>query len=82
MHARADRQGRPLGFVVTGGGEPSDHTAVPALLALPLDKPKAMLAGKGYDVGDVRAALLMTGILTVIPAKANRKEAASCDFKR
>ena len=81
MHARADGQGRPLGFVVTGG-EASDYTAVPQLLALPVDRPKAMLADKGYDGDDVRAALLMKGILPVIPPKANRKEPAACDFTR
>nr|WP_246725554.1 transposase [Beijerinckia sp. L45] len=72
MHARADDQGRPLGFVVTGG-EASDYTAVPQLLALPVGRPKAMLADKGYDGDDVRAALLMNGILPIIPPKANRK---------
>ena len=41
-----------------------------------------MLADKGYDGDDVRAALLMKGILPVISPKANRKEPAACDFKR
>jgi len=36
--------------------------------------PKAMLADKGYDSDDVRSALLMHGILPVIPPMANRKE--------
>ncbi|WP_246725652.1 IS5 family transposase [Beijerinckia sp. L45] len=81
VHARADGQGRPLGFVVTGG-EASDYTAVPQLLALPVDRPKAMLADKGYDGDNVRAALLMNSILPVIPLKANRKEPAACDFRR
>ena len=81
MHARSDGQGRPLGFVVTGG-ETSEFTTVPTLLALPLEKPKAMLADKEYNGDEVRTALLMTDILPVIPAKANRKDPPSCDFKR
>ena len=39
-----------------------------------------MLADKGYDSDDVRASLLLKGILPVIPPKANRKEAIACDF--
>lgn len=38
-----------------------------------------MLADKGYDSDDVRASLLLKGILPVIPPKANRKEAIACD---
>jgi transposase len=40
-----------------------------------------MLADKGYDGDDVRSSLLMHGILSVIPPKANRKEPIGCDFK-
>jgi hypothetical protein len=58
--------GRPLGFVLTGG-EVSDYKAVDQLFALPLAKPKMMLADKGYDSDDVRAALLLKGVLPVIP---------------
>jgi transposase len=56
--------------------------AVPALLDMPVAKPKAMLADKGYDGDDVRSALLMRGILPVIPPKANRKQPVPCDFRR
>lgn len=49
---------------------------------MPVDKPQAMLADKGYDGDDVRASLLMKGILPVIPPKSNRKQPAECDFKR
>lgn len=47
---------------------------------MPVAKPRLMLADKGYDGDDVRTALLMKGILPVIPPKANRKEAIPCDF--
>ena len=80
IHARADGQGRPLGFVLTGG-EASDYKAVDDLIALPVAKPKLMLADKGYDSDDVRASLLLKGILPVIPPKANRREAIACDFR-
>jgi transposase len=40
-----------------------------------------MLADKGYDSDDVRASLLLKGILPVIPPKANRKQPIACDFR-
>ena len=40
-----------------------------------------MLADKGYDSDNVRSALLMKGILPVIPPKANRREPIACDFR-
>ena len=40
-----------------------------------------MLADKGYDGDEVRTALLIRGILPVIPPKANRKEPVACDFR-
>jgi transposase len=40
-----------------------------------------MIADKGYDGDEVRTALLMKGVLPVIPPKANRKEPIACDFR-
>ncbi len=80
IHARSDGQGRPLGFVLTGG-EASDYKAAAALIELPVSKPRMMLADKGYDGDEVRTALLMKGILPVIPPKSNRRETIACDFK-
>ena len=40
-----------------------------------------MLADKGYDGDEVRTALLLRGILPVIPPKTNRKEPIACDFR-
>lgn len=40
-----------------------------------------MLADKGYDSDDVRANLLLKGIVPVIPPKANRKKQIACDFR-
>ena len=39
-------------------------------MAMPAPKPKALLADKGYDGDDLRAKLLMTNILPIIPPKA------------
>jgi transposase len=60
----------------------SDYRAVPALLDMPVAKPKALLADKGYDGDAVREDLLWRGILPIIPPKANRREPATCDFRR
>jgi transposase len=49
---------------------------------MPVAKPQAMLADKGYDGDDVRSRLLMKGILPIIPSKSNRKQSIECDFKR
>ncbi|WP_308267624.1 transposase [Gluconobacter sp. P1D12_c] len=58
MHARCDNQGRPLGFVLTGG-QVSDYKAVNALMALPAPNPRAMLADRGYDSDSFRQNLLI-----------------------
>jgi transposase len=55
---------------------------VPALLDMPVRKPDALLADKGYDGDAVREDLLWRGILPIIPPKANRGEPAACDFRR
>ena len=60
----------------------SDYRAVPALLNIPVAKPKALLADKGYDGDAVREDLLWRGILPIIPPKANRRDPAACDFRR
>ena len=60
----------------------SDYRAVPALLNMPVAKPKALLADKGYDGDAVREDLLWRGILPIIPPKANRRDPAACDFWR
>lgn len=50
---------------------------------MPVTKPKALLADKGYDSDGVRENLLWRGTLPIIPPKANRREPAICgDFRR
>ena len=38
VHARSDNQGRPLGFILTGG-EASDYAAADALMTIPVAMP-------------------------------------------
>lgn len=63
------------------GGETSDYKAVDELFALPVAKPKRMLADKGYDSDEVRFSLLVKGILPVIPPRSNRQEPIATDFR-
>jgi transposase len=51
---------------------PGSNTFKP-LLEMPVGRPRLMLADKGYDGDAVRDALLVQGILPVIPPKSNRK---------
>ncbi|WP_216825257.1 IS5 family transposase [Komagataeibacter saccharivorans] len=81
IHARADGQGRPLGFDLTGG-KISDYSGADALLDLPVVTPRRFLADKGYDSDRIRENLLFRGILPVIPPRSNRIEDISCDFRR
>ncbi|WP_349292010.1 transposase [Gluconobacter sp. Dm-74] len=71
MHARCDNQGRPLGFVLTGG-QVSDYKAINALMKLSVPTPKAMLADRGYDSACFRQDLLQRGILPVISSRKGR----------
>ena len=51
-------------------------------MALPLPKPKALLADKGYDGDRFRENLLMRGILPIIPPRSNRKTPVHPDYRR
>lgn len=51
-------------------------------MALPVGKPRMLLADKGYDGDAVRQSLLLRGILPVIPPRSNRSEPIPCDFHR
>src|SRR3546814_18720605 len=66
IHARSDNQGRPIGFILTGG-EASDYASADDLMDLPLPTPKGLLAAKGYDGARLREKLLLVGIPPVIP---------------
>lgn len=51
-------------------------------MALPLPKPKALLADKRYDGDRFRENLLMRGILPTIPPRSNRKVPIHPDYRR
>ena len=76
IHLRADAIGRPIAFEITGG-EASDIRHLEPLMDDPVDvpTPKAVLGDKGYDSDSNREALLLRGILPVIPSKRSRKVA-------
>ncbi|WP_415539751.1 transposase [Gluconobacter oxydans] len=71
VHTRCDNQGRPLGFLFTGG-QVSDYKAVNALMALSVPNPRAMVADRGYDSDCFRQDRLIHGILPVIPSRKGR----------
>lgn len=50
--------------------------------ALPLPKPKALLADKGYDGDRFRENLLLRGILPIIPPRSKRKAPTHPDYRR
>ncbi|MBS1058987.1 MULTISPECIES: transposase [Gluconobacter] len=64
IHVRCDNQGRPLGFVLTGG-QVSDYKAINALMKLPVPNLKAMLADRGHD----KTALSFMSFLHIAVAK-------------
>lgn len=51
-------------------------------MALPVPKPKALLADKGYDGDRFRENLLMHGILPIIPPRSNRTAPQHPDYRR
>ncbi|MER9083134.1 hypothetical protein [Mesorhizobium sp. M0895] len=77
---RAGGQGRPLGFILTGG-EASDYRAVPGLLAMAVSRPSRMLANNGYDADAICEELLLNGTGPVIPPASNRKNPQPCDYR-
>lgn len=64
---------------LSAAGEVSNYTAVEPLMALPLRKPKSLLANTGYDGGHFRENLLIYGILPIFPPRSNRKEPEHSD---
>ncbi|WP_418610944.1 hypothetical protein [Gluconobacter cerinus] len=68
MHARYDTQGRPLGFVPTGG-QVSDYEATDTLMKPPFPEPQNHAGRRGYDSDCFRQDLLIHGILPIIPPR-------------
>ena len=70
IHTLADALGRPLRFILTGG-EASDITMAPALLA-DLEA-GGVIADKAYDSNALRALIAEAGAKAVIPSNRTRK---------
>lgn len=51
-------------------------------MKIPVAKPKALLADKGYDGDRFRQSLLIRGILPIIPQRSNRKAPEHPDYRR
>src|SRR3546814_13697029 len=51
-------------------------------MQIPVAKPKALLADKGYDGDRFRESLLIQGILPIIPPRSNRKAPEHPDYRR
>nr|WP_265589636.1 IS5 family transposase [Gluconobacter cadivus] len=81
IHVRCNNQGRPLGFILTGG-QVSDYKAINALMKLPVPNLKVMLANRGYDSACFRQDLLQRGILPVIPSRKGRSAPQRTDWWR
>lgn len=47
---------------------------------MPVNRPRRLLADKGYDADSVRQELLFHGIRPVIPPRAGRKNPPACDY--
>lgn len=70
---KADRDGLPLGFELTGG-EASDNKHVADLMDTgPEIQHRAIIADKGYDSDANRAMARERGAVPVIPHRSNRK---------
>lgn len=72
IHARTNGEGLPLAFVLSPG-EAHDATAYDELMDLDEDRPKALLADRGYDSDAIREDSWFHGTDPVIPTKVNRK---------
>lgn len=63
------------------GCETSDYLAVHELLSLPVNRPRRLLADRGYDADSIRQELLFHGTRPIIPPRAGRKNPPVCDCK-
>lgn len=71
MHAVINEHGKPLILALTAG-QVSDHVGAKIIYPV-LPKAKTLIADKGYDSDEWRAALKAKGIASCIPPRAKRK---------
>lgn len=73
LHAVCDCEGRPIAMCLTAG-QVSDHVGAKVLYPMLPDGDSAtMIADKGYDSDEYRAALEAKGIKSCIPPRKGRK---------
>ncbi|MFT6227586.1 MAG: transposase [Paracoccaceae bacterium] len=63
-------------------GQTADISAASALLAYAEQRPRELLADKGYDSDDLRADLYLQGSHPIIPWRSNRKQPGTLDRVR
>ena len=82
LHAVCDGEGRPLAMCLTAG-QVSDHIGAKILYpALPDSVEATMIADKGYDSDEYRAALEAKGVTPCIPPRRGRNQPATfCKIK-
>ncbi len=88
VHVRAEGQGKPLVFMLTGG-ERHEQTVFESLMergavrrvgpGRPRLRPKQLVGDKGYSTEKVRGYLHRHGIGVVIPYRANQRTSGSLD---
>ena len=72
IHARVDRQGRPLQLLITPG-QAHDLTGAEPLLAA-IDRGVIVVADKAYDADRLRAQIKARGAIANIPNMIRRKK--------
>jgi transposase len=75
LHAVTDGDGKPIALLLTEG-QMSDHIGA-KLLYPALPEARMLIADKGYDSDEFRAALKARSIATCIPPKRNRRLAVA-----
>ena len=88
VHVRAEGTGRPMTLVLTPG-QAHESTQFTALMAgggvrragrgRPKQRPRRVVADKGYSSGHIRASLRRRGIRVTIPRKANERRGGPFD---
>ena len=73
VHAVADKKGKLVQVVITGG-QVHDSQVIPALLEIGLNDPLAIVADKAGASKDIRRRIADDGALAVIPSKSNARQ--------
>lgn len=72
IHLRTNGAGLPVAINIAPG-QASDYTGALPLLDADGPEPKVLLADRGYDADEIRAAMETRGVTPIIPMRRNRK---------